>query len=188
MLEGMRLRSRCRQLLRDLDVQPPLDVTELCIRLGAYRGRPIRLVSLSLAGSLGYSLAHGERDVIVFHKDTSRPHQDHIICHELGHLIMGHLDPDSSLYWETALGGGVEAAAEAADVAAINLQLPFDGVPRRLRRICFDSLHERAVEQIANVFMEWAVVPGRAAGPAPEGLGDAQPLFSSLLLSRRGWL
>lgn len=33
MMNERRLRSRCRRLLRDLDIQPPLEVTELCARV-----------------------------------------------------------------------------------------------------------------------------------------------------------
>ena len=39
------LRRRCRTLLNELDIRPPLDVVELCRRVGESRGKPIRLVS-----------------------------------------------------------------------------------------------------------------------------------------------
>jgi hypothetical protein len=38
------LRRRCRRLLRDLDIRPPLDVPALCGRLAERRRRPIRLI------------------------------------------------------------------------------------------------------------------------------------------------
>jgi hypothetical protein len=120
--------------------------------------------------------------VIVYQRDTSKPHQDHIICHELGHVMCGHLEPDPDIYWQEPAD-----PAEEADLAAVSPLLPFDGAPRRLRRTCYDSPHERAVELIANTFMEWAHVPGCAPPPSPLGLGDAQGLYSSLRW-KRGWL
>jgi hypothetical protein len=38
------LRKRCRRLLNQLDIEPPLDVLQLCERLGERRGKPIRLM------------------------------------------------------------------------------------------------------------------------------------------------
>ena len=188
MLEGLRLRAQCGRMLRSLDIQPPLDITELSRRLGEARGRPIRLIEMSLTGSLGYSLPHGPYDVCVYEKDTSEPHQNHIICHELGHIMLRHLDPghldaETSLYWANECGG----SGEAADLEKINRDIPFDGFPRRLRRICFDSPHERAVELIADTLMEWAVVPGRAPRPLSAELGEARTMYGSLS-SQRGWL
>jgi hypothetical protein len=140
MLEGFRLRAQCGRMLRSLDIQPPLDITELSRRLGEARGRPIRLIEMSLTGSLGYSLPHGPYDVCVYEKNTSEPHQNHIICHELGHIMFRHLDPGLSLYWADDCGG----PGEAADLEKINRNIPFDGFPRRLRRICFDRACGRA--------------------------------------------
>jgi hypothetical protein len=170
-------------MLRSLDIQPPLDITELSRRLGEARGRPIRLIEMSLTGSLGYSLPHGPYDVCVYEKNTSEPHQNHIICHELGHIMFRHLDPGLSLYWADDCGG----PGEAADLEKINRNIPFDGFPRRLRRICFDSPHERAVELIADTLMEWAVVPGCVPRPLSAELGEARTMYGSLS-SQRGWL
>ena len=39
------LRRRCRKLLNELDIRPPLDVHELCRRVGEQRGKPIRPVA-----------------------------------------------------------------------------------------------------------------------------------------------
>lgn len=181
MMNERRLRSRCRRLLRDLDIQPPLDVTELCARVGAHRGREIRLVGAPLK-RFGMSFPVGQYDVIVFQENTSRPHQDHICCHELGHILCGHLDPGNP-YQEDDINDD----AEAHDAAVIAPLLPFDGVPRRLRRSCYDSPYERAVELIATTFMEWAVVPGCSPeSTTPTGFGESQKLYEALSY-RRGW-
>ncbi|GAA0245224.1 hypothetical protein GCM10010492_50720 [Saccharothrix mutabilis subsp. mutabilis] len=68
------------------------DVHGLCAELGARRRRPILLLGTPL-GALGVSglwLAADHADVICYESDTSRPHQEHIILHELGHILHGH--------------------------------------------------------------------------------------------------
>lgn len=176
-----RLWSHCRRLLRDLDVQPPLDITELCARVGAYRGREIRVVAVPLK-RFGVSFDAGTCDVIAVQSHTSRPHQDHICCHELGHIVCGHLDPGHP-YQED----DVADADETHDAAVVAPLLPFDGMPRRLRRSCYDSPYERAVELIATTFMEWAAVPGCAPQPTSPGFEESRSLQLALSY-RRGWL
>lgn len=58
------LRRRCRRLLQQLGIRPPLDVVELCRRIGQRRGRPAALIGcatdesqLSLLGDA--SVCHG---------------------------------------------------------------------------------------------------------------------------------
>jgi hypothetical protein len=86
-----RLRSRCRALLRELDVRPPLDVRELCGLLARRRSRPIRLVAhpIKVPGPFGLWFTTPSMDVIFYQRETTRPHQDHIL-HEIGHLIADH--------------------------------------------------------------------------------------------------
>ncbi|NMI00636.1 hypothetical protein [Pseudonocardia acidicola] len=204
MMNELRLRRQCRRLLRDLDIQPPLDMARLCTRIGDYRGRkiilheePLEISSTAAAdgghgkgdtSAFGYSFDWGDYDVIVFQKNTSRSHQLHIIFHELGHIICGHIDPDYVA--EDQNEAEDDAGAAAAAIAAVALHLPpFKGVvpPRMLRRACYDSSRERLVESIATTFMEWAVMPGHAPQPTPRELGDAQRLYEALSY-RRGWL
>ncbi|MFC0544698.1 hypothetical protein [Kutzneria chonburiensis] len=142
------LRRRCRRLLRELDVRPPLDVRDLCDRLAARRGKPIRLVPypIEIPGPFGLWFATDSADFIVYQQETTRPHQNHIILHELGHMIAEHPSDDES----------------TAFVA---------------RRTCYDSAHEREAELIATIILEWASVldtvhSGRQ-DPTVDRLGDS---------------
>lgn len=180
------LRSECRRLLRELDIRPPLDVTELAARIAAHRGRPIRLIAWPL-NRFGYSFSWDEGsqhcDVIAFQKNAAKWHQDHIICHELAHIYCGHLEDPKFL------DDGGEDDDETSDAADISADLPFSGVLRRLRRTCYDSPEERLVELMATTLMEWAVVPGCAPQPSPTGaVGDAVGTLYESLSYRRGWL
>lgn len=86
------LRRRCRKLLKDLDIGPPLDVEQLCARLGEQRGKPIRLMPypLEVPGPFGCWIATSAADYIFYQAETTKPHQDHIILHELGHMLADH--------------------------------------------------------------------------------------------------
>jgi sirohydrochlorin ferrochelatase len=92
---------RCRGVVDGLDVPDPFDVREMCRRASRQRGRPIVVAPLALAAAAPCGLwldAHGT-DYIFFEANTSPMHQDHIILHELGHVLChrhgGGLDDDT---------------------------------------------------------------------------------------------
>jgi len=97
------LRRECGALVDRLDLPVPFDAHELCRRLARSRGRPIRLVpiAISIDGPCGVWLAVNDTDYIFYEKRTSRLHQEHIILHEVGHLVCHH-HPTSALDDETA--------------------------------------------------------------------------------------
>ncbi|NYT95429.1 hypothetical protein HW126_16740 [Salinispora sp. H7-4] len=137
------LRKSCRALLRELDIRPPLDVRELCRRLAERRGRPIRLVPypIQIPGPFGLWVMTDSADVIFFQKETTAPHQDHIILHEIGHIIADH-------------------PSDETESEGLDLLTPVkpNGTTRALRRTCYDSAHEREAELVATVILEWASV------------------------------
>ena len=158
------LRRRCKHELRALGIDPPLRVDLLCERLGQRRNRPIRLVpySLPVPGPFGLWLATATRDYIVFQAETSRVHQDHIILHEVGHILADHASDDTDdEYWRTAMP-----------------DLSLDMIRRALRRTSYDAAHEREAETVATIIMEWASVldyttPRRADSEALQRLQSA---------------
>lgn len=90
-LSRWRLRRRCLARLRDLPLPAPFDVRALCDQVAARRGRPIRLIpAAGLTGVCGLWIATDTTDLICYESDTTRPHQDHIILHELSHVLCAH--------------------------------------------------------------------------------------------------
>lgn len=91
-----RLRARCRQRVDDLlghtGVPNPWDINEFLDRLERHRGRDIDLcaISWSPGDSCGAWQRHRDHDVIAYTENTSGFHQDHIILHEVGHMISRH--------------------------------------------------------------------------------------------------
>lgn len=92
------------RLAARLDLPRPFDIHELCGRIGTERGRPIVLTPFPMTslGPCGLWLAGEHADILCFEQHTSLLHQEHIILHELGHVLhehsgaetMGQLFPD----------------------------------------------------------------------------------------------
>jgi len=161
-------------LLRRLGIRPPLDVVELCRRLGEHRGKPIRLMAhpIPVPGPFGAWLASPEADYIVYQQETTASHQDHIIMHELGHLLAGH-------------------ASDEGDDDLLDALCP-DSTPyavrRALRRTGYDAAHEREAETVATIILEWASVLDAIQPTRPRACSQPQRRLSDALCDGLGWL
>ncbi|GII83790.1 hypothetical protein Ssi03_17800 [Sphaerisporangium siamense] len=162
------LRRECRRLLRELDIRPPLDVRELCARLAERRGRDIRLVAypIDIPGPFGLWFMTDSTDFIYYQQETTRPHQDHIVLHEIGHMIAEH------------------PSDEPADGEAITPGLTAGG--RVLRRTCYDTKYEREAELIATIILEWASVLNVTHHSSEDD--DALERMRASLANHKGWL
>ncbi|MCQ4079764.1 hypothetical protein NGB36_03930 [Streptomyces sp. RB6PN25] len=165
------LRRHCKRLLRQLDIQPPLRVDELCRKLGEHRGKPIRLVpwSLPIPGPFGLWMSRPDEEAIFYQKETTRVHQDHIILHEIGHILADHQDDENA---------GDEFPGLGPDD-------PHDLVARGFRRTCYTDDYEREAELVATIIQEWAVVIDYATPRATEDAALG-PLRTALN-PRWGW-
>ncbi|MDQ7804291.1 hypothetical protein Q5425_11140 [Amycolatopsis sp. A133] len=175
------LRRRCRRLLNELGIKPPLDVLELCRSMGEQRGRPIRLIAhrIPVPGPFGAWIATGQADYIVYQQDTSKAHQRHIILHELGHMLAGH--------GATAENHGLTAGlTPPRDLREQYPDLEPEPIRQALLRTSYDTDHEREAETVATIILEWASVLDRVA-PEPSGEGAAQRIEAALD-ERLGWL
>lgn len=87
------LQQRCEQLLRGLDVPDPFDVDVLLARLAERRRRPVRLLPL-LPGlrddPSGMWVPLPEEDVLFAEGSVSAWYRDHVILHEVGHMLWEH--------------------------------------------------------------------------------------------------
>jgi hypothetical protein len=87
-----RLHEECTARLVAFDLDNASNVREFCVQLEEQRGRPIHLLPIGLNPGYfsGCWIAIENADFIVFEANTSVPHQEHIIAHELAHIICCH--------------------------------------------------------------------------------------------------
>ncbi|MBG0565562.1 hypothetical protein [Actinoplanes aureus] len=148
------LRQRCETILAELELPDAADVRDLCDLVAQRQGRPIHLLAENLpTGSpCGLAVRTERFDAILYEAGTSRLHQEHIIRHELGHLICGHL------------------TAPVLDAEASRLLLPnLDPslVRAVLGRTNYSEIEEKEAELIASLLLRRSVLT-RTEPAAPE--------------------
>ncbi|GAA2721285.1 MULTISPECIES: hypothetical protein [Streptomyces] len=153
----VKLRRRCEAMLDELDPPRPFSLDELRRALVRRRGRPLHLHPLPLqaaaSGACGLWLATDTDDHIFYEQRTTRAHQEHIVLHEIGHMLFDHRSLRSDDF------GGLAAL------------LP-DLSPRLIRRLLgrtdYTTREEQEAEMFASVLRTWQ---GRHDAPAPGGAG-----------------
>nr|WP_137814862.1 hypothetical protein [Gandjariella thermophila] len=143
-------------------------MADVCARLSERRGKPIRLLAypLEVPGPFGLWLNTPSADYVLYQAETTRLHQEHIIAHELGHLLADHpSDEDDDAVWRELMP-----------------DIPPELIRRALRRTSYDTEHEREAETVATMLLESAAVAGYVpdtahtprAKRAQRALGDRQ--------------
>lgn len=138
------LRGRVRRELQSLGIRPPLQVDVLCERLGQRRRRPIRLMPypIPVPGPFGLWIATTEADLILYQAETTSAHQDHIILHEVGHILADHAsDETDDEVW-----------------ASLMPTISPEVIRRALRRTCYSTDAECEAELVATIILDWASV------------------------------
>jgi len=149
-----RLGRRCRRILETLDLPEPFDVHELCRRAGAARDRPILVAPLALAAAApcGLWLDANGTDYIFYEANTSPMHQDHIILHELGHVLCHQH------------GGTLDEATLRQIFPVLDVNL----VRGALGRTRYSAAEEREAEIFAYLVLDRVWRPPVAAEPAAD--------------------
>lgn len=170
---NLQLRRGVKQLLRDLDLDSPLDVRTLCERLAQRRGRPIKLVPypLPVPGVFGLWIGTADADYILYQRDTTAAHQEHIILHEVGHIISDHgSDENDEDIW-----------------GQLFPDIPPEMVRRALRRDGYGPACEREAEMVATVIKEWATLLDRLKVASDRKTEPARRLQGAFD-DHQGWL
>jgi hypothetical protein len=150
---------RCQALVAQLDVPVPFDLREFCRRLQQRRGREIVLVPIVAApsGPCGLWLALPQVDVVFHEAQTSRLHRDHIVLHEVGHMLCEHQ-------------GGPPLNESLARTLLPSLD---PGVVHRvLGRTAYTRFEEREAELVASLVLERASRPAEPAPRIDPGLAE----------------
>lgn len=168
-----RLRGRLRSELRAAGVEGPTPMAEICARLGTRRGKPIKVlaVAMEVPGPFGLWVKTPIADVILYQSTgTTRFHQEHIIAHELGHLLADHpSDEGDDSMWRQLLP-----------------DIPPEVIRTALRRrTSYTNDYEHEAEALATVLLETTTkaqeisLPSRSprARRAQTSLGDPVDLL-----------
>ncbi|MEU3990803.1 hypothetical protein OG301_16170 [Streptomyces platensis] len=163
------MERRLRQELQELGVQPPLDVVALCQALGRKWGRDIELqpAPLPQPGPLGLLIETPEADIILYQEKTTRLHQDHIILHEVGHMLANH-------------------ESDSTELGATGPRIEPGGARREHQRCSYDDQQECDAELVATIILEWALVLDRVTVPLSADPSVRQ--VQAALGDHRGWL
>ncbi|MGK5627227.1 ImmA/IrrE family metallo-endopeptidase [Streptomyces sp. URMC 123] len=118
-------------------------MTDLCEHLSRSRDRPIVLVPMPVrhASPCGLWVACETADIILYEPDTSPSHQEHIIAHELAHILCGHHGE-----------GRMDDAGTRALFPDLDPQLVRD----MLGRTAYTDPQEREAEMIASLILKRA--------------------------------
>jgi hypothetical protein len=86
------LRRSCEALVEGLDLPSPFDIQGFCSSLGHARRRPIHLIARTLpaGGPSGVCVSTSTGDYVFYELHTSPFHQNHIVLHEVAHLLCEH--------------------------------------------------------------------------------------------------
>jgi hypothetical protein len=134
------LRRRCEHVLDGVDIPDPFDVDTFASTIAGRRQRPLHLLPKQTpVGPCGVWLAMPEADYVFYENGTSAVHREHIILHELGHLLGEH-----------------EAHETIDDDVLRELfpQLDPAMVRRVLGRTSYSAAEEQEAEMIASMVLE----------------------------------
>ncbi|WP_371500961.1 ParH-like protein [Kitasatospora sp. NBC_00374] len=161
---GRRLWRRCQQLVADAPLPVPFEITGFLGALSEQLDRPIELIPLptGVRAPCGLLVSTDRADYIGFPTDTTPLHQQHIVLHEVGHLLCGHR-------------GGL-ARADDATAGPLFPHLSGELIRRVLGRTVYSELQEQEAELFASLALH-RTSRARPASPAGRA-GQADRLGS----------
>jgi hypothetical protein len=162
------LRSRCEQRLADLRLPVPFALEAFCDELALRRGKPLTIVDMPSAddgGPSGAWLATDDADYVFVDQSARALHREHIVLHELAHMIFDH--------------SGAPALGDS-DAAALLPAFDSDTVARVLGRSRYTDVEEQEAELLATMIAERASRERQVAGGPDEVLAIRDRLHRAL--------
>lgn len=136
--------EQVRRRISTLRVPQPWDLADFLEQVTALLGKEIRLVPLPTVTAAGLPcglvLERAEDIVIAYDAHSSGYHADHIVLHEIGHLLLDH-------------AGGTEDGTSRSTVETLFPSMDPGSVLRVLHRSDYDDLAERQAELFASLVM-----------------------------------
>jgi hypothetical protein len=163
--DPVRRQRRLRAIADQYATIERFSVDALCQVISAQRGRPLHVHPLDLPTSSGLNacgmwIATDVADHVFVEHRTSRFHQEHIILHEIGHMLCDHVTEDLPAGLTEALRGGEVDSGLARQVLA---------------RTSYTTGQEKDAELVASLILE------RVARRHARALGDADSRLGTIL-------
>ncbi len=155
------LRRQCERRLDGITIPRPFDLDQFCRNVARRRGRRLQLRSipgLSTSSPCGLWISVPTADYIFFDPNTSALHAEHIVLHELGHILCNHT---------------IATDVENSTLARLLPDLDPRTVARVLGRVRYTTAQEREAELLASLIR----APGRTM-PAGGTLGRLADVLS----------
>ncbi|MFF3556224.1 regulator component [Streptomyces tsukubensis] len=156
-MELERLRVQCEERLAALRLPHRCTTRDLRDAVAALRGKPIILKPLKTLGLLdapcGIRLETEEADLLFYEAGTSPLHQNHILAHEISHIICDH-------------PGTLELDEDAVRAIGFNPTM----VQRMSGRTSYATEDEREAEVMATVIRQH-IYRGRELPPSDPSRG-----------------
>ncbi|MFJ9842552.1 hypothetical protein ACIRYZ_19120 [Kitasatospora sp. NPDC101155] len=149
------LRRHCQSVVNQLRLPRPFSAEALCRQLAEQRNRPLHLMPLppeaGAIGACGLWLSTSTSDFIFVERNTSQPHQEHIVLHEIGHMLLDH--------------NSVQLT-EPTGLKEIFSDLDPNMLRRFLARTNYTTRHEQEAEMLASLIRTTAdeSSPGQPLG------------------------
>ncbi|WP_395297936.1 ParH-like protein [Kitasatospora hibisci] len=136
--------QRCRGVAESIPLPEPFGIPALAEELALRRGRPIELMPLSgpAPALCGVLISTDRADYIGYPVATTALHQQHIVLHEIGHLLCGHTG-------DSGTGGPPSHALKA--------RLPEELLRRVLGRSGYTERQEQEAELVASLALHRAL-------------------------------
>lgn len=131
--------ERCIALLDQIEIPDPFDIEQFADIVGQHRGRPVQLRPILNAEPPAYCVPKAEADVVCYDAGTGNFHRDHLVLHELGHLLFEH---DPLAFWD----GEAPELLPDLDIDVIR--------SRMFARATFDCPSEQEAELFATLVQE----------------------------------
>ncbi|KXK61327.1 hypothetical protein AWW66_14370 [Micromonospora rosaria] len=149
-----------------MTIPTPFEPARFVAALARQRGRPVELVPMpGGAAQCGALIATDQADYLFYATSTTRLHREHILLHEVGHLLCGHI--------------GDRTLAALPDLLLPNLSA--DLVRRVLGRSDYSAQQEQEAELVASMISQRARRdPSGRAGPVTPEVADGLARLGSI--------
>ena len=167
MRQDKQLWRRCRELAETVPVPAPFSTDTFVSAVARHRGRPIELmpVPATVGAPCGLLMTTDRADYILYPVNTTELHQQHILMHEIAHLLCGHTGT---------------AEIDAAATKALMPNLSPELVRRVLGRTVYTAIEEREAELLASLIAQRvARLPRQPSAEAPDEVVRLDRLFGS---------